>query len=804
MYVGERRLDGREGEKMKINDDRTGGSTAYVLAFIVALVLLVPSAASAWPDSLFTPELTFNSTTNEAGAHPDLTFEMHKGTRTGCNPPGFGTDPPYYVGSCNIDAEEGEEDFFYVDQDLKKMGVHLSPGLMGDVNAAPYCEATRSWVKGLTEPNNGFLYEKWECADQSTFPDALVGHVWIDNYLCYEIGWGDNVDCPTYPMPISGIGAVYNERPRRDANGRLLEQGRLVVIWQDIRGLLVLYPPGDPMHELALEVVSQTLESNNTFAGMIKSDISIRVRDGTGGDFGIDSIADDIPDLVNPGVLEISTGEITREPVAGQISDLEMGLGGSWVGADKGHTFLSNPTFCDPQTIGVEFQGYAHNSTDGWVYYPGTWPDNGWGDGGERFPDPVPYQMTGCEAVTYAPTFAASADTEAPGAAPALSTVITQADDEATTKKVHVEFPKGMGVNINSTLTACSAADLAAKSCPEVSKMGTVSAESKLLPKREFLGDSVKPEDEVLKGEVFLTGREGNKLTLSALLSGFVDVRLDAKAGVSSDGTLTATFEDLPSLPYNKFTLNLFGGDRSLLQNPRRCGTHTTKATFTSHSGKTHTVETTSQVKDCDEPTFDAELSELGKGKRTGLELEVRSDQKPIKEVKFGIDRNMSLTSRGLGKKRKFGEVSATSASGTQEAALKRSVGASQKEKKAFSLKVSALEGMGVNIYRKRFTRKGVKTFKRKSNREKKVLKKKTVPKNRMSLKNLPGDDLTRVSVSLNPDETKLLRNLRGRKTCHARFIALVKTEDGTKYALKQRLRLRGKGCGKKKSKRSK
>ncbi len=413
-------------------------------------------------------------------------------------------------------------------------------------------------------------------------------------------------------------------------------------------------------------------------------------------------------------------------------------------------------------------------------------------------------QSTNCDAVPYAPTFTASADTETPGAAAALSTVITQKDDEATTKKVQVVFPKGMGVNINSTLTPCTEADLAAKSCPESSKMGTVTAESRLLPKREILGDSVKPEDEVLVGNAFLTGLEGDKLSLSLLLTGFIDLELKAKAGVDADGTLTATFDDLPALPYNKFTLNLFGGERSLLQNPQRCGTHTTTATFTSHSGKVHTVEATSQVKGCNEPTFDAELSEPSKGKRTGLELEVRSDQKPIKEVKFGIDRHMSLTARGLGKKRKFGEVSATSAAGTQEAALKRPVGVSQKKKKAFSLRASALEGLGVNIYRKRFTRKGVKTIKRKSNREKKALKKKTVPKNRVSVKNLPGDDLTRVSVSLNPDETKLLRNLTGRKTCYARFIALIKTEDGIKYALKQKLRLRGKGCGKKSTKKSK
>ncbi len=578
---------------------------------------------------------------------------------------------------------------------------------------------------------------------------------------------GDTYSCRS-------LGYVYNEAPREDANGKRLEEGHLVIIWP--RWLEVF--PGLPPHP------SELYDQVGGYVTLQPTHVSVKVRKA---DLGVDSIAE-VPDFL-PG----EDGYV--QP--GQPSDIALTLFGT-TGAQKGHPLIANPTFCSPQSLDAEFLGYAHNSRQNpaGIYQPG------FGDG-KTVTDSVGVQATNCAAVPYAPTFTAGVDSEAPGATAALSTVITQKDDEATSKKVQVEFPKGMGVNINSSLTPCSAADLAAKSCPESSKMGTVEAESRLLPKREFLGDSVKPEDEVLVGNAYLTGLEGDKLSLSLLLTGFIDLELKAKAGVDANGTLTATFDDLPTLPYNKFTLNLFGGEKSLLQNPRRCGTHTTKATFTSHSGKTHTVETTSQVKGCNEPTFDAELSEPGKGKRTGLELEVRSDQKPIKEVKFGIDRHMLLTARGLGKKRKFGEVSATSAAGTQEAALKRPVGVSQKKKKAFSLRASALEGLGVNIYRKRFTRQGVKTIKRKSNREKKALKKKTVPKNRMSVKNLPGDDLTKVTVSINPDQTKLLRNLTGRKTCHARFIALIKTEDGTKYALKQKLRLRGKGCGKKSTKKS-
>ncbi len=808
MYVGERRLDAREGEKMRIDDHRTGRSTVFVSALIVTLALLAPSAASAWPDSPFTPELTFNSTTYEAGAHPDLTFEMHKGTRTGCNPPGFGTDgidPGYYGPFCNIDAEEGEEDFYYIDQDLKKMGASLPPGLMGDVNAAPYCEATQSWVKSLAFPDDGFLYEKWRCADQSVFPDALVGYVYIVNYLCREKEWTEHrpfdVGCPLNTSPAIGAGAVYNERPRRDANGRLLEQGHLVVIWGDERGYLAMYPPGDPMHETVLQLVRDGLESNNASAGMIKTDISIRMRDGAG-DFGIDSIADDIPDLVNPGVLDIDTGEITRLPQAGQISDMEMGLGGSWVGADKGHPFLSNPTFCEPQTIGVEFQGYTHNSTNGWVFQPDTWPDLGYGDGKIVTPAPIPYQATNCDAVPFAPTFTAGADSEAPGAAAALSTVITQKDDEASTKKVHVEFPKGMGVNINSTLTPCSAADLAAKSCPEVSKMGTVSAESRLLPKRAILGDSVKPEDEVLTGSVYLTGQDGDKLTLSALLSGFIDLRLDAKAAVRADGTLTATFDDIPSTTVGKFTLNLFGGNRSLLTNPKACGTHTTRATFTSHSGKIHTVETTTQVKGCPPPPapeFEVDISNNGKGKRTTLELDLSVRERYIKRVTFGLPRYMKWSTRRMGKKKRFGSARMETERGELESSLSfgKSLRAKRKKKKTIRFQTKgALNKLKISLFKKTVVKVRTKSGKKRT-------LKKTVHKSRMAIKSLPKQDIKGLTVELNPSESRFLRNPKGCKN-PLKFLAFVTTSDGKRHVLSQKVKLKGKGCSKKKKSKKK
>ncbi len=772
--------------------NRTGFAKGLVVAVAIAASLAfaaVPVAGAADPDDpyvpyysfeQFNPELEVGTSTSRAGAHPDLVIRMQKPMNRCLEfDPDSTSEPPI---ECAADPDavppldpptEGFQ--VYMEQSLKKMLVNFPPGLVADANAAPYCDAFFGWLPAF---GGVFFLRTWQCKN----PASMVGTVNIKASACSAneqhtpgYSWLCQSLQPDLPPGVymDKPGYIYNERPGPG------EQGHLVVLW-------AVDQPDDPPDDFFDTVVKTDIGITVDGPEVRMRSASDQIPDWLQFIIGMDGDADGEPDDVDGDGEPDSIG---GPPTTAQMFDMELTLFGA-TGAEAGHSLLTNPTFCDSQQIEGEFQGYKINARPDPKapnpLLPGFLP--GEGEGKTVIPDSIAYQATDCDALPYAPTFTGTAGTDAPGAAAALSTVITQAEGEAATKKTVVTFPKGMGVNIASTLRACKAADLSAKSCPESSKMGTAVAESRFLP-----------EGETLQGDVFLTGTESDKVTLSVLLTGFIDLEIKGKTQVGDDGTITAVFDNQPPVLTNKFTLNLFGGEKSLLQNPRRCGPATTTAAFTSHSGKVHTVESTSQVKGCNEPTFDAELSEPGKGKRTGLELEVRSDQKPIKEVKFGIDRHMKLTSRGLGKKRKFGEVSVTSASGTQEAALKRSVGASQKKVKAFSLKVSTLDGLGVSIYRKHFIRKGSKTFKNKKNTR--SLKKKTVPKNRVSVKPLPTDDTTKVLVSLNPNETKLLRNPKGK--CRTDFIALIKTTDGVKYALKQKLKMRGKGCSRKKAKKN-
>ncbi len=702
-----------------------------------------------------------------AGAHPDMVIGMRK-------------PPNRCLGVSGGTTHCGALDA-YIGQDLKKQVINFPPGFLPDANATPYCGIEQRWAWEMflnSEPPSVESFV-WFCDEAS-----LVGTVKFDTSFCLREPdplTPEMVTCNNFldserektMLVRDWPGSVYNARPRTEGP-YAGEQGHLIVL-----------APTAPFFELMAE-----------FGGWIRSDISIRVRDGENGDLGIDAIAEMIPDVIDVKRRD-ENGNLFGIPwlFASQLARLDMTLYGD-TGADKGHPLLTNPTFCDPQTIDVLFQGYARNSAEppSHINDPETEIFPGTGEG-KIVEDSAPYTATNCDKVPYAPTFTASADSETPGARAALATVITQAEGEATTKKVHVTFPKGMGLNINSTLKPCNATDLAAKSCPESSRMGTVEAESRLLP-------ISPPNNGPLKGNFYLTGQKGDKLTLSALFSGFIDLRLDAKAGVGADGTVTATFDGMPAMIYNKFTLNLFGGEKGLLTNPRACGKHTTTATFTSHSGKTHTVQSTSQVRGCDKPAFDVELSETGKGKRTSVELDVVSEGRSIKSVRFGLPRYLKWTTKRLGKRKKFGTVSFDVAGKQQATQLRLGQSLLKKRKKKKALKfgtLGALSKLKVSLYKKKV---GTKKVKVRTKSGKKKTRKRSVIKSRLSLKPLPKD-LDGVTVELNPSESRFLRNPKGCKK-PLRFLAFVTTSDGKRHVLSQKIRLKGKGCSKKKKSKKK
>jgi len=143
-----------------------------------------------------------------------------------------------------------------------------------------------------------------------------------------------------------------------------------------------------------------------------------------------------------------------------------------------------------------------------------------------------------------------------------------------------LSLPEGLTINpsLAAGLGSCSEADFARESaesepgagCPNSSKIGEVTVSEPLgLP-------------EGMKGSLYLATPHANPY--DALLGAYVVVR-NARRGLAvksvgeiqpdARGRLTATFDRLPRLLYEDFTLTLREGNRSALLSPQSCGPFT-------------------------------------------------------------------------------------------------------------------------------------------------------------------------------------------------------------------------------------
>jgi hypothetical protein len=136
--------------------------------------------------------------------------------------------------------------------------------------------------------------------------------------------------------------------------------------------------------------------------------------------------------------------------------------------------------------------------------------------------------------------------------------------------------------------------------CPDGSKIGTVKIKTPLLPNP-------------LEGSVYLAAQEANPfggllamyLIAEDPVSGTIIKQTGKVAlcentgevldGVSCEapGQIVTTFKNMPDDPFEEAELHFFGGERAPLRTPSRCGTYTTKASYTPWDGNAP-VNTTS------------------------------------------------------------------------------------------------------------------------------------------------------------------------------------------------------------------
>lgn len=233
--------------------------------------------------------------------------------------------------------------------------------------------------------------------------------------------------------------------------------------------------------------------------------------------------------------------------------------------------FLSNPSAC--QSMAVDFAVKSYQLP------------------GQVFTATAPMDpITGCKGLPFDPSFSSQPTNPIAGAPTGLKTtlVLPQQSTEAvgspstaTMREAKVTLPEGMTIAAGAAdgLAACSETQVAYKqeadaACPDASKLGTATITSPYL-------------DQPLSGELFQRTPAPGRLFGLWLVSDDLGLHVKLPGEIKPDpntGQLTAVFSDLPQVPVEEISLNVWGGSRAPLANPDACGTYTTSYTFTPHS----------------------------------------------------------------------------------------------------------------------------------------------------------------------------------------------------------------------------
>jgi hypothetical protein len=154
-------------------------------------------------------------------------------------------------------------------------------------------------------------------------------------------------------------------------------------------------------------------------------------------------------------------------------------------------------------------------------------------------------------------------------------------------RNVLVELPRGVTVNpsVGAGLLGCSPAQYSAETafshpgaaCPNGAKIGDFVVKSPLFP------------EEWIEGAIYLATPRDNPF--GSLVAVYLVAKLPARGILvklggridpsPSDGTVTATFEGLPQLPYTELELNFRTGQRAFLISPPSCGAAVTRTEMT-------------------------------------------------------------------------------------------------------------------------------------------------------------------------------------------------------------------------------
>jgi hypothetical protein len=200
--------------------------------------------------------------------------------------------------------------------------------------------------------------------------------------------------------------------------------------------------------------------------------------------------------------------------------------------------FALNPTSCEVKSVAATVEGSSGATTKL----------------SNRF------QMGNCAALGFKPSVRLQLHGKPRrGAYQRLIATVSAREGDANIARAAVTFPHSQFLAQEHIRTVCTRVQFAAKACPRGSVYGFAEAVTPLL-------------DEPLRGPVYLRSSDNPLPDLVAALRGPdrqpIEVELSGRTD-SKHGGIRNTFDLVPDAPVTRFTLQLFGGKKSLIVNSR-------------------------------------------------------------------------------------------------------------------------------------------------------------------------------------------------------------------------------------------
>ncbi len=270
---------------------------------------------------------------------------------------------------------------------------------------------------------------------------------------------------------------------------------------------------------------------------------------------------------INPETAEVFVDAAGSDPLPHIIKGIQVHLRDIRAYIDRPN-FVLNPTSCERTSTASTVLGSGTNFVS------------------EADDQPItitsPFQAASCASLGFAPKLklALKGGTKR-NQNPGLTAVVTPHAGDANIGYARVTLPHSEFLDNAHIKTVCTRVQFNAgggngEQCPAGSVYGRAEAVTPLL-------------EQPLSGPVFLRSSSHQLPDLVAALHGQqINIDLDGKIDSPKGGRIRTTFEAVPDAPVTKFTLQMFGGKKSLLVNSTNLckGTHKAIAEFKGQNGK--------------------------------------------------------------------------------------------------------------------------------------------------------------------------------------------------------------------------